>query len=301
MTMLAPSSPDAPLLAVEALSIAFPGQSGRRAVESVSFSMGAERVGIVGESGSGKSLTARAIMGLLPASARLEAETLAVAGRSLLAFSPRDWTRFRGREVGLVLQDPRVALDPVMAVGAQIEESLRLHTKLGRAERRDKVLAALESVGLPDPARIARAYPHELSGGMGQRAMIASVLVTEPRLLIADEPTSALDHHLRDQVLDLLIGLTEARGMGLVLISHDLEQVSRVCDRALVMFRGRIVDRGRAADLPLSTHPYTSTLWRCRPSAATRGTRLPTLDRASLEAASLEADSPAVDRLENDP
>ncbi|WP_237153829.1 ABC transporter ATP-binding protein [Oryzibacter oryziterrae] len=273
---------DAPLVSVENLTVRF-GSGRRPAVANVSFSLGRGRLGLVGESGSGKSMTAKALMGLLPSAAKLTADRLDFEGQSLLGFSPRDWAAFRGRSAGLVLQDPKFALDPVMRIGRQVEETLKLHLNLGKAERRERVETILEAVGLPDPRRVMMSFPHELSGGMGQRVMIASVLVAEPRLLIADEPTSALDQGLRDQILDLIVSLTESRSMGLVLISHDLEQVARYCDEALVMYQGQVVDRGAARDLPHSTHPYTSALWSCRPSAATRGRPLPTFDRTQLE------------------
>ena len=162
---------------------------------------------------------------------------------------------------------------------------MRLHARLSRAERRDQALAMLAAVGLDNPAEVYRLYPGELSGGMGQRVMIAAMLIAGPRLLVADEPTSALDQELRDQVLDLLTRLVAERGMGLLLISHDLQQVARFADRALVMYRGRIVDEQPAASLARSDHPYTRTLWACRPSAATYGTRLPVLRREELESA----------------
>jgi peptide/nickel transport system ATP-binding protein len=189
----------------------------------------------------------------------------------------------RGARAGLVLQDPRFALNPVQTIGRQVEEPLLLHSRLGKAERRSRALDMLAAVGLDNPAEVYRLYPGELSGGMGQRVMIAAMLIGGPMLLVADEPTSALDQELRDQVLELLTRLVQERGMGLLLISHDLQQVARFADRALVMYRGRIVDEQPAASLSRSDHPYTRTLWECRPSAATYGTRLPTLRREALE------------------
>ncbi|KPX39349.1 Dipeptide transporter dppD-like protein [Pseudomonas syringae pv. helianthi] len=167
--------------------------------------------------------------------------------------------------------------------GLGFEEALVLHTRLGRRERREKVLHMLEAVGLPDPLAIYDRYPHELSGGMGQRVMLAAMLINDRRLLIADEPTSALDSGLRDQILELILGLVEQRNMGLLLISHDLPLVARYCDRALVMYRGRIVDRCKAAGLATASNPYTQTLWRCQPSALSYGHALPTLDRSLME------------------
>jgi peptide/nickel transport system ATP-binding protein len=272
------------LLTVENLRIDFPAQGGRfTAVDGLSFSMGAEKIGIVGESGSGKSLTALALSGLVPAAGRVTASKLEFAGRDLVGMTRHEWTQFRGAEIGLVLQDPRSGLNPALSIGTQIGQALKFHRRIPRAELRKRVFSVIEAVGLSDPEQLVRLYPHQLSGGMGQRVMIASMLINEPKLLIADEPTSALDEELRDQILELLVGLVESRKMGLILISHDLAQVAKYCDRALVMYRGKLVDSGPAANLPYSTHPYTSTLWRCRPSAATHGKMLPVLDRAALE------------------
>jgi peptide/nickel transport system ATP-binding protein len=273
------------LLTVENLRIDFPAQGGRfTAVDGLSFSMGAEKIGIVGESGSGKSLTALALSGLLPAAGRVTASKMEFAGRDLLGMSRHEWTQFRGAEIGLVLQDPRSGLNPALSIGTQIGQALKFHRRVSRTELRQRVFAVIEAVGLSEPEQLVRLYPHQLSGGMGQRVMIASMLINEPKLLIADEPTSALDEELRDQILELLVGLVESRRMGLILISHDLAQVAKYCDRALVMYRGKLVDSGPAANLPNSAHPYTSTLWRCRPSATTHGKMLPVLDRAALEA-----------------
>jgi peptide/nickel transport system ATP-binding protein len=273
-----------PILDVADLTVAFPGGGGLvEVVRSISFAVGAERLALVGESGSGKSMTARAVMGLVPAPARIMARRLSLLGEDLLTISGRRWKALRGAKIGLVLQDPRFALNPVQTVGHQVEEPLVLHGRPGRAERRERALAMLAAVGLDNPAEVYRLYPGELSGGMGQRVMIAAMLIAGPQLLVADEPTSALDRELRDQVLDLLARLVQERGMGLLLISHDLQQVARFADRALVMYRGRIVDEQPAALLARSHHPYTRTLWECRPSAATYGKRLPTLDRQRLE------------------
>jgi len=274
------------LVNVQNLAISFPAAGGGRfeAIRSLSFAMGAEKLGIVGESGSGKSLTALTLSGLAPRAAAITADRLEVAGNDLRRFTPRDWPAYRGAVAGLVMQDPKSALNPSLTIGRQVEETLRFHHRLPARERRERVLAALDAVGLPDPKTLVTLYPHQLSGGMGQRVMIAAMLVNEPKLLIADEPTSALDEALREQVLELLVSVVESRRMGLILISHDLAQVARHCDRALVMYRGRLADEGRAADLPTSTNLYTSTLWACRPSAATHGQLLPTLDRAAIEA-----------------
>jgi peptide/nickel transport system ATP-binding protein len=185
----------------------------------------------------------------------------------------------RGSEISLVLQDPRYALNPVLTVRRQLEEMLRIHGQTTALVRRERVAEMLDAVGLSARTDILDAYPHQLSGGMGQRVMLAMMLINKPRLLIADEPTSALDAALRDQVLELISRLVESHRMGLLLISHDLQQVARHCDRVLIIYRGRIVDQTTAAALASSTHPYTRTLWACRPGGKTYGTRLPVLDR----------------------
>jgi peptide/nickel transport system ATP-binding protein len=275
-----------PILEVAGLAVRFPteGSGSFAAVDGVSFSVGSERIALVGESGSGKTMTARAIMGLVPRPGKVSAERMRLDDTDLLSLDGSAWSDVRGAKIGLVLQDPRFALNPLHRVGRQVEEPLLLHAKLSRAERYERALAMLENVGLDNPREVYGLYPGELSGGMGQRVMIASMLIAGPRLLIADEPTSALDRDLRDQVLALLAKLVEEQRMGLLLISHDLQQVSRFADRALVMYRGKIVDEQPAANIASSTHPYTHTLWSCRPSPVTYGTRLPTLRREAVEA-----------------
>ncbi len=252
-------------------------------VRQVSFTLGRERVALVGESGSGKSLTARSLMGLLAPGLHLQARQLQIAGRDALTLSEKRWSQLRGSEVGMVMQDPKYALNPTRTVGWQVEEPLKLHHRLSRAERREKVAEMLAAVGLPQPTQLMTRYPHQLSGGMGQRVMLAIALIADPQFLIADEPTSALDHAMRDQVLALIRRLVEERNMGLLLISHDLQQVAEHCERVMVMYKGQLLDSLPAADLPRATHPYTRTLWACRPSKATHDQSLPVLDRAALE------------------
>lgn len=276
---------DETLLDIRGLHIGFPGLDGQRidVVKGIDFTLGTEKVALVGESGSGKSLTARALLGLIPRPAQITAEHMRLGGTDLLGLNEKQWQTLRGTRLSLVLQDPKYSLNPVLKVGTQVEEVLVLHTRLGRRERREKVLEMLDAVGLPDPASLYDRYPHELSGGMGQRVMLASMLINDPQVLIADEPTSALDSNLRDQMLDLIMGLVEERGMGLLLISHDLPLVARYCDRVLVMYRGNIVDRCQASELATASHPYTRTLWNCQPSARSYGHPLPVLDRRLLE------------------
>jgi peptide/nickel transport system ATP-binding protein len=265
-----------PLLHVDGLSIAFPSAKGMsQVVNDITFTVGREIVALVGESGSGKSMTGRAIMGLLPANAHVAARRLVFEGRDLLTLSSKEWNRLRGNKMGLILQDPKYSLNPAHRIGRQVEETLLLHANLSSAERRDKALDMLDKVGLSDPKRIYSSYPATLSGGMGQRVMIAAMLANRPKLLIADEPTSALDKKLQDQILTLLRTLSEEFGMGLLLISHDLQQVSRYADRVIVMRRGVIEEEMASVDLASARSGYTRALWAARPSAESYQTRLP--------------------------
>jgi peptide/nickel transport system ATP-binding protein len=250
-------------------------------VRGVSFSLGRERLGIVGESGSGKSQTGRAILGLTPPPGEVTAERLAFDGHDLLKVSKRTLRELRGGRITMVMQDPKYSLNPVMTIGDQIIEAYRAHAKASRAEARDKALAMLEAVRMRDPGRVFALYPHEVSGGMGQRAMIAMMLVTDPDLLIADEPTSALDVTVQMEVLRILDDLVAERGMGLIFISHDLKLVSSFCNRVLVMYAGRVVEEVEAMNLRQAKHPYTQGLMRCLPSLANDVRPLPTLTRDS--------------------
>jgi peptide/nickel transport system ATP-binding protein len=268
------------LLEVDDLHVSFRTPTGPfHAVRGVSFTLGRERLGIVGESGSGKSLTGRSILRLLPAAAKLEAKRLSFDGTDLLAASARTLRAIRGRRISLVLQDPKYSLNPVMTVGEQIAEAARIHGGVTKAEARRSALAMLEAVRIRDPERVYRLYPHEVSGGMGQRIMIAMMLVPEPDLLIADEPTSALDVTVQMQVLAILDQLVRARGMGLIFISHDLDLVSSFCDRVLVMYAGRVVEERAARDLANATHPYTRGLLQSLPRIDDARAELPTLTR----------------------
>ncbi|MGL5699414.1 MAG: ABC transporter ATP-binding protein [Kluyvera sp.] len=264
-------------LCVKGLSIDYPSA---RVVNNVSFSLGNERLALVGESGSGKSMTARALMGLVRRPGRVSADTLNVLGHDVLNLNARGWRQLRGNDIAMVLQDPRYALNPVKNVYAQLEEALTLHQSLSRKMRAEKIREAVNTVGLE--ASVLARYPGELSGGMGQRVMIALALINDPRVLIADEPTSALDARLRHQILNLLVEQCEQRQMAMLLISHDLPLVAEHCHRVLVMYQGENIDEMAACDLPNATHPYTRTLWTCRPNAGTYGQDLPTLDRSRL-------------------
>lgn len=269
-----------PLLTVEDLRVTFPTRTGAiEAVRGVSFELGRERLGIVGESGSGKSQTGRAIMGLTPLHAQITAKTLNFDGIDLLNISARERRALRGGRIAMVLQDPKYSLNPVMTIGKQIAETLKAHGKYSSAEIRTRSAAMLEAVQIRDPERVMKLYPHEVSGGMGQRVMIAMMLVAEPELLIADEPTSALDVTVQLEVLGILDKLVAERGMGLIFISHDLRLVSSFCDRVIVMYAGRIVEEIAAKDLANAKHPYTQGLLNCMPKIGADRHPLPTLQR----------------------
>jgi peptide/nickel transport system ATP-binding protein len=275
------ASAAAPVLLVEDLRVAFPNRDGGyvEAVRGVSFQLGRERLGIVGESGSGKSQTGRAILGLTAPEGRVTAQRLQFHGTDLLHCSPRQRRELRGGRIAMVLQDPKFSLNPVMTIGDQIIETLQAHSRVSGREARQAALAALESVQIDDPARVYRLYPHEVSGGMGQRAMIAMMLIANPELLIADEPTSALDVTVQLQVLAILDGLVRQRGMGLIFISHDLRLVASFCDRVLVMYAGKVVEEIAAGQLDQARHPYTRGLLNCLPRLGQQRHPLPTLDR----------------------
>jgi peptide/nickel transport system ATP-binding protein len=271
-----------PLLSVEDLHVRFTGRvSTVEAVRGVTFDVGREKLGIVGESGSGKSMTGRAILRLVPPPGRVTARRLVFEGTDLLAASEAEMREIRGQRIAMVLQDPKFSLNPVMPVGEQVAEAWRVHSDASWREARRRALEMLEAVRIRDPERVYRAYPHEVSGGMGQRAMIAMMLAAGPDLLIADEPTSALDVTVQMQVLAILDDLVTERGMGLVFISHDLNLVASFCDRVLIMYAGRIVETCRARDLQAARHPYTQGLLRS----------LPRIDRPVAELAVLERDA----------
>jgi peptide/nickel transport system ATP-binding protein len=267
-------------LVVEDLQVRF--HTARRVVEAVrgvSFTVGREKVGIVGESGSGKSMTGRAILRLSPPQARVTAKTLQFQEVDLLASTERQMLKVRGRRISMIMQDPKFALDPVMRVGHQIAEAIPADRRGSRAQDRERVLAMLDSVHIRDPKRVFELYPHEVSGGMGQRIMIAMMLMPEPSLLIADEPTSALDVTVRMRVLAILDELAAQRDLGLIFISHDLNLVASFCDRVLIMYAGRIVEECKASELAHAQHPYTRGLLASLPRVGDTRARLPVLTR----------------------
>ena len=279
-----------PLLTLRNLRVTYPGDDGDvHAVRRVSFTLGRERLGIVGESGSGKSTTGRAIMGLVPPPGRIEADEMRLGEIDLRRLSERGFRRLRGRRIAMVLQDPKYALDPVMTVGEQIAETHRTHVRAGRKAAHLAALDMLEAVHIRDPERVFRLYPHQVSGGMGQRVMIAMMLIAGPDILIADEPTSALDVTVQTQVLAIMDDLVRSRGMGLILISHNLHLVSSFCDRVLVMYAGQVVETCAAGRLAEARHPYTRGLLAALPELGRRREDLPQLARDPSWLADVEA------------
>jgi peptide/nickel transport system ATP-binding protein len=278
-------------LTVEDLHVAYRGRTGPvTAVKGVSFSVGRERLGIVGESGSGKSTIGLAILRLLPRSARVTAKQLRLHETDLLRASERVMRSVRGRRISMVLQDPKYSLNPVMTVGRQIAESYSVHSLASAREARRKTLEMLEAVRIRDPERVYGLYPHEVSGGMGQRVMIAMMLIPEPEVLIADEPTSALDVTVQAQLLVLIDDLIRRRRMGLVLISHNLNLVASYCDRVVVLYAGRVMETLKASELTSARHPYTRGLLACSPRIDRIQLELPQLSRdlAWLEGAEVQ-------------
>ncbi|WP_405578737.1 ABC transporter ATP-binding protein [Streptomyces sp. NBC_01190] len=272
--------PSAPVLAVEGLHITV-GAGRTEAVRDVSFTVGAgEAVGVVGESGSGKTLTCRSLLGVLAPGCAVSAGSARLDGTELTTLSARQWERLRGVRLGAVFQDPASYLNPALTVGRQLTEPLRIRLGLGRAEARARAVELFGSVGLRRPAEVFHRYPHELSGGMLQRVLIAIAVACDPRLLVADEATTALDTVVQAEVLDVLGRLREERGLALLLVTHDLAVVAEVTDRVLVFYAGEIVEDGRTGDVVSGpAHPYTAALlsvasagdWRRRELAVIPG------------------------------
>jgi len=271
------------LCEIDDLRIAFRTHDGtmNEAVRGLSLTLNkGERLGIVGESGSGKSLTGRALLGLLPPAAHCTAKTMRFDGSDLLDMRADKRRKLCGQQMGMILQDPKYSLNPVMTVAQQMREAFALHEpKLSRRAMREKIIAALEAVHIRNPERVVDSYPHELSGGMGQRVMIAMMVSTGPRLLIADEPTSALDVLVSIQVLAVLDEMIAKHDTGLIFISHDLPLVMSFCDRVVVMYAGRVVETCTARDLVHAQHPYTRGLLAANPPLANPPAELPVLSR----------------------
>ncbi|TQM09013.1 ABC transporter ATP-binding protein [Pseudonocardia kunmingensis] len=258
-----------PVLEVDHLHVSFPAAAGRRnaAVRDVSFAIGeGEILGMAGESGSGKSLTALSVMGLVPRPPAEITGSIRFEGTDLLGLRPAEWNRLRGDQIGMVFQEPMTALDPVFTVGRQLTETLRAHRRTTRRAARRAAVEMLEAVGIPLPDRRFDEYPHQLSGGMRQRVMIAIALICEPRLLIADEPTTAVDVTIQAQILELLRALSRDRGTAVLFITHDLGVVAELCDRMVTLYAGEAVEAGAVDDVLRSPqHPYTSGLLQAIP------------------------------------
>ncbi|MBK5538442.1 ABC transporter ATP-binding protein [Pseudomonas sp. TH05] len=270
-------------LNVEGLNVRFvSGKKEMHAVRDVSFTLGREKLAIVGESGSGKSTVGRSLLKLHPASAKITAQTLRFGDVDLLSASEKAMQKIRGQRISMIMQDPKYSLNPVVKVGDQIAEAYLAHHKASRSDARERVMEMLEKVHIRDPKRVYNLYPHEVSGGMGQRIMIAMMVITRPEVIIADEPTSALDVSVRQQVLSVLEELVEQQELGLIFVSHDLNLVRNYCDRVLVMYSGRVVESLAACDLQYAEHPYTRGLLAALPSMDNRRERLPVLQRDPL-------------------
>jgi dipeptide transport system ATP-binding protein len=266
----------APLLEIRNLCVSFATRSGEfKAVDGVDLTVEPNEVlAIVGESGSGKSVAMLAVMGLLPFTATVAADRLAFDGRDLLSISPRARRQIAGKQIAMIFQEPMSSLNPCFTAGFQIDEALKTHLDLGRAARKRRVVELLEEVGIPDPVRRAGDFPHQLSGGMSQRVMIAMALACRPRLLIADEPTTALDVTIQAQILDLLMALRRQNGMSLLLITHDMGVVAETADRVIVQYAGQKVEANATRALFADPHhPYTAALLSALPEHAS-GRRL---------------------------
>ena len=281
MSPAAPASQHAggPVLALEGLTVSLDAAGRKVPVDDVSLALGpGETLCLVGESGCGKSMTALAGMGLLPESARIQGGSIRFRGRELVGAGPEAWRRMRGDAMAMIFQEPMTSLNPVLPVGRQVAEPLRVHRGMGRREAETRAGELLERVGIPDPAARLRAYPDELSGGQRQRVMIAMALACSPVLLIADEPTTALDVTIQAHILELLGDLRRDQGMGLLFITHDFGVAEEIGDWIAVMYAGQIVEYGRSGDvLTRPRHPYTAGLMEAIPGREVSGGRLPAL------------------------
>ncbi len=266
-----------PLLQVRDLRLEFKTPRGTlKALNGITFNVQpGEIFGVVGETGCGKTVTGLSVLGLLPSSATVTGGEILFEGRDLLTFSPQEMRRVRGRQIAMIFQDPTTALNPVFTIGKQLQYIVQQHFPVSAAEARQRLAEMFTAVGLPDVDRIMRAYPHELSGGMQQRVMIALALACQPKLLIADEPTTALDVTIQAQILALLKSLRDRFGISIILITHNLGVVAKTCDRLAVLYAGRVVESGPTkAVFTAPRHPYTRGLMRAIPRPEARGQRL---------------------------
>ncbi|HWK63597.1 MAG TPA: ABC transporter ATP-binding protein [Rhizobiaceae bacterium] len=290
----------APLLSIRGLGISFPSIYGRvEAVRGLDLDVGeGEIVGLVGESGSGKSLTSLAVMGLVAQPGRVEAGEIRLAGRDIVGLSPKELREMRGRDVSMVFQEPLTALNPAFPIGRQLTDVILTHRPVSRAEAREIAVQALTDVGIREPRERLGAYPHEFSGGMRQRVLIATAIACEPKLLIADEPTTALDVTVQAQIIDLLRRLQAERGLSILLISHNLHLVSELCERVVVMYGGQVMESGSAEELFLRPrHPYSRLLQDCVPSLDNpRNSRLAAIPGAAPSPGEISAGCPFAPR-----
>ena len=268
------------LLDVKELSVHFGDEKAPfKAVDRISYQVNqGEVLGIVGESGSGKSVSSLAVMGLIDFPGRVSAKGLAFEGKDLLSLAPKEKQELAGADIAMIFQDPMTSLNPAYTVGFQIMEAIKVHQGGSKKERRERTLELLRLVGIPDPESRIDVYPHQLSGGMSQRVMIAMAIACKPRLLIADEPTTALDVTIQAQIVDLLLELQQKECMSLILITHDLALVAEAAHRIIVMYAGQVVEEGRAEDIFREPkHPYTQALLRSLPEFAEGKSRLQSL------------------------
>ncbi|MDB5626537.1 MAG: dppD [Tardiphaga sp.] len=278
--MTAPAPSDTPLLSIRGLGIRFrTAQGDWQATRDVSFDIArGERLGIVGESGCGKTITGLSMLRLLPPRVATVEGTIGFEGKNLVDCAARDMRRVRGRRIGMIFQEPMSALDPVFTVGDQIAESLRVHQTISKADARARAIEMLKRVGIASPERRVDDFPHQLSGGMRQRVMIAAALICQPQLLIADEPTTALDVTEQAQILDLLRELSASSDTALMLITHDIGVVAESCTRMLTMYAGEVIEDAPVDDaLRRPLHPYTSGLLRSLPHLSERRSKLPSI------------------------
>ncbi|MBP5979232.1 MAG: ABC transporter ATP-binding protein [Halomonas sp.] len=268
------------VLTVEKLNVSFRTDEGlKHAVRDVSFKLKNEKLAIVGESGSGKSTVGKAILKLNPSSSIVTADKLQFKDCNILTCNDKQIRSIRGQHISMIMQDPKFSLNPVMTVGDQISEALRVHQKITRHEAKKAAIKMLHEVSISDPEHVYGQYPHEISGGMGQRVMIAMMVIPEPDIIIADEPTSALDVSVQQDVLNILNELVERKNISLIFVSHDLNLVKKFCDRVLVMYGGKVVESIKANALSNATHPYTRGLMESLPSLKHRRDVLPVLSR----------------------
>ncbi|MGX4668598.1 ABC transporter ATP-binding protein [Cerasibacillus sp. JNUCC 74] len=269
-----------PLLSVEEVDVALQLPEGEfNALERISFSVYPnEVVGIVGESGCGKSLTSQAIMGILPKNATIKQGKIIFQDDELTALSRKQWQQIRGKKLSMIFQEPMTSLNPVLTIGKQISEVLKQHTTLSNRDMKEKTISVMKEVGLPRAEQLWKAYPHQLSGGMRQRVVIAMALIGQPKLIIADEPTTALDVTIQAQIVELFKKIKQTRNTSMIFISHDWGVIHAICDRVLVMYAGRIVEQGSISKLLSSPkHPYTKSLIQSIPDGARRGQPLYTI------------------------